>query len=164
MTKTRLRGPILGLLAICALSGCSAFTYPAPGPSRQAMGLDAAVAQPRLAPCPSSPNCVCTFDRGPEHAIAAFAYTKAPADVMAGIETTLLADPKVRLLEKNDARRYMHFAFKVGVLGFVDDVEFFIDESTKTVQFRSASRIGHSDMGVNRRRLEGLRAVLPGRI
>jgi len=155
---------LFGVFGMSGLTGCSAFTYPSPGPSRQVMGLETTVKQARLAPCPSSPNCVCTFDQDPEHAIVAFTFTKTPDEVMAGIETSLLANPKVRLLEKNEAKLYMHFAFKVGALGFVDDVEFFIHEPTKTVQFRSASRIGYSDWGVNRKRMEDLRNLLLGKI
>ncbi|HJT19346.1 MAG TPA: DUF1499 domain-containing protein [Nitrospira sp.] len=47
---------------------------------------------------------------------------------------------------------------------FVDDVEFLFEEDTKTVHFRSASRIGYGDFGVNRRRMEEIRSLIQGRI
>jgi len=47
------------------------------------------------------------------------------------------------------------------VFRFVDDVEFHVDETAKLIHVRSASRVGHSDLGVNRRRVEAIRAHLP---
>jgi uncharacterized protein (DUF1499 family) len=48
---------------------------------------------------------------------------------------------------------YLHVEYRTK-MGFVDDVEFHLDDATRTVHFRSASRIGYSDMGVNRKRME----------
>lgn len=42
-------------------------------------------------------------------------------------------------------------------MGFVDDVEFYLDEDTKVIHVRSASRLGQSDLGVNRKRIETIR-------
>ncbi len=49
---------------------------------------------------------------------------------------------------------YVHAEFRSKLFGFVDDVEFQIDESAGLIHFRSASRLGHSDLGVNRKRME----------
>ncbi|HEY9596037.1 MAG TPA: DUF1499 domain-containing protein, partial [Cyanophyceae cyanobacterium] len=43
-------------------------------------------------------------------------------------------------------------------MGFVDDVEFFLDDNANVIQVRSASRLGESDLGVNRKRIETIRA------
>jgi uncharacterized protein (DUF1499 family) len=53
------------------------------------------------------------------------------------------------------ARRedYLHVEYRTK-MGFVDDVEFYLNEQTQTVHFRSASRLGYSDLGVNRKRME----------
>jgi uncharacterized protein (DUF1499 family) len=45
-------------------------------------------------------------------------------------------------------------------MGFVDDVEFLIDDSAKVIHVRSASRLGQSDLGVNRQRIETIRVKL----
>jgi uncharacterized protein (DUF1499 family) len=45
-------------------------------------------------------------------------------------------------------------------MGFVDDVEFLLDDSAKVIHVRSASRLGESDLGVNRKRIETIRAKL----
>jgi uncharacterized protein (DUF1499 family) len=45
-------------------------------------------------------------------------------------------------------------------MGFVDDVEFYLAPSTSDIQVRSASRLGQSDLGVNRQRIEAIRSQL----
>jgi len=57
------------------------------------------------------------------------------------------------------ADTYIHAEFTSAVFRFVDDVEFQIDPDTRLVHFRSASRVGRSDLGVNRERMEALRAA-----
>ena len=47
--------------------------------------------------------------------------------------------------------------FRTRFFRFVDDAQFVFDDKAKTIHFRSASRVGHSDLGVNRRRMEGIR-------
>jgi len=60
-------------------------------------------------------------------------------------------------------RDYIHAEFTSALFRFVDDVEFYLDEAAKTVHMRSASRIGYSDLGVNRKRMETIReAFLKG--
>ena len=54
---------------------------------------------------------------------------------------------------------YLHAEFKIAVFGFVDDVECVLEPESGTIQIRSASRVGHSDLGVNRRRVEKIRAA-----
>jgi uncharacterized protein (DUF1499 family) len=52
---------------------------------------------------------------------------------------------------------YLHVEFRT-LLGFVDDGEFFVEGSRQVIHLRSASRMGYWDLGVNRRRLESIRA------
>lgn len=52
---------------------------------------------------------------------------------------------------------YLHVEFSSAIFRFVDDVEFFLDDATQTIHFRSASRLGYSDLGVNRKRMEEIR-------
>lgn len=54
---------------------------------------------------------------------------------------------------------YLHVEFRSSLFGFVDDVEFLADEAANVIHVRSASRIGYSDGGTNRRRVEMLRAL-----
>jgi len=55
---------------------------------------------------------------------------------------------------------YLHAEYRSRVLGFVDDVEFWLDRRAALIHVRSASRVGYSDFGVNRDRVEGIRARL----
>jgi uncharacterized protein (DUF1499 family) len=67
------------------------------------------------------------------------------------------------MLIQEDAA-YLHYEFTSLLLRFVDDVEFLFDDDTKTVHFRSASRTGYSDLGVNRRRMERIRSLVEGKL
>ena len=54
--------------------------------------------------------------------------------------------------------KYIRSEFTSSLIGFVDDVEFYIEASG--IQVRSASRLGHSDFGANRKRIESIRLAL----
>ena len=55
-----------------------------------------------------------------------------------------------------DTENYIHIEFRTALFKFVDDVEFFFNDSEKLIHFRSAARLGYSDMGVNRKRMENI--------
>ena len=59
-----------------------------------------------------------------------------------------------------DEDGYLHATFESAVFRFIDDVEFQLSPVEGVINVRSASRVGHSDLGVNRRRVEVLRAEL----
>lgn len=108
----------------------------------------------QLAPCPDSPNCVSsqadTTDS--EHYLAAFAYTGSVASVMAALKEIVDEMPRSTVVTAEET--YLHVEFRSNLFRFVDDVEFYFDDNAKLVHFRSAARLGHSDMGVNRRRMQ----------
>lgn len=66
--------------------------------------------------------------------------------------------PRVREAERR--KDYLHVVFASLIFRFKDDVEFFADEQRGLLHFRSASRLGYSDMGVNRRRMERISELL----
>jgi len=115
-----------------------------------------------LRPCPSSPNCVCTEAQDEGHAIAPFRYRKSRAEAKEALKAVLNSLSRVVLVEEDEA--YLHYEFTSLLFRFVDDVEFLFDEGTKTIHFRSASRTGYGDFGVNRRRMEELRALTVGKL
>jgi uncharacterized protein (DUF1499 family) len=114
----------------------------------------------RLAPCKPSPNCVSSqAGRGDElHYIAPLAAGTEPdwtfAELLRIVRTT------ERASVVTEGRDYLHAEYRSRVLGFVDDVEFWLDPRAALIHVRSASRVGHSDFGVNRNRIEGIRARL----
>lgn len=78
------------------------------------------------------------------------------------LKATIADLPRTKLVEEEEA--YLHYEFTSLLLRFVDDVEFLLDDETKTVHFRSASRTGHGDFGVNRRRMEDIRSRVAGKL
>jgi uncharacterized protein (DUF1499 family) len=108
----------------------------------------------RLADCPSSPNCVGTQASDPDHRLEPIHFTGTLEEAMARLKTIVAAMPRSKIVTAGE--RYMHAEFTSRVFRFVDDVEFLIDPESKAIHFRSASRLGRSDLGVNRRRMEGI--------
>jgi uncharacterized protein (DUF1499 family) len=72
------------------------------------------------------------------------------------IRELVAAMPGARIQQLDDA--YLHVEFRSRWMGFVDDVEFYVDAAAGVIHFRSASRLGYSDFGVNRDRMERIRA------
>jgi uncharacterized protein (DUF1499 family) len=64
----------------------------------------------------------------------------------------------MKLVEEDET--YLHYEATSLLLRFVDDVEFLFDDETKTIHFRSASRTGYGDLGVNRTRMEQVRGLV----
>lgn len=111
----------------------------------------------RFTPCPNSPNCVSTQVGDALHAIDPIPYagsTQAAHDRLLDIINDL---PRTTIV--SDKPTYIHAEFRSNVWRFVDDVEFYFDEETQTIQFRSASRLGYGDAGVNRSRMEQIREL-----
>jgi uncharacterized protein (DUF1499 family) len=111
-----------------------------------------------LSPCPSSPNCVSTQAPDEGHAIAPFHYRKSRAEAREALKEVIRSLPRAKLVEENES--YLHYEFTSLLLRFVDDVEFLFDDEAKTIHFRSASRAGYGDLGVNRKRMEQMRALV----
>jgi uncharacterized protein (DUF1499 family) len=116
----------------------------------------------RLDPCPSSPNCVSTQALDEGHAIAPFRYRKSRAEAKEALKEALRSLSRTQLVEEDEA--YLHYEVTSLLLRFVDDVEFLFDDEAKTIHFRSASRTGYGDLGVNRNRMEQVRALVEGKL
>ncbi|MEX1198641.1 MAG: DUF1499 domain-containing protein [Pseudohongiellaceae bacterium] len=107
----------------------------------------------RLSPCPDSPNCVSSFSGEERHAIEPLqADLAAIRDVIGGLDN---AD-----VVSSDGEHYLRAEFTTRIIGFVDDVEFLHDPAQGVTHVRSASRVGYSDLGANRQRIERLRQRL----
>ena len=115
-----------------------------------------------LPPCPTSPNCVSSQARDREHQVEPIPYRVSQAEALVVLVDTIQSQPRTHIVTKT--QDYLHAEFTSLVFRFVDDVECVIDENTKTIQIRSASRVGYWDFGVNRRRVENLRQELAPRL
>ena len=109
-----------------------------------------------LPPCPSTPNCVSTQANDAIHAIAPISYRGSAAEAMARIVAIVGAMPRATIVERKPTS--LRAEFRTRLFRFVDDVMFEIDDTKKTIEFRSASRVGRNDLGVNRKRMETIRA------
>ncbi|MEN6474950.1 MAG: DUF1499 domain-containing protein [Syntrophaceae bacterium] len=108
-----------------------------------------------LAACPDSPNCVSTQAKDARHAIAPLTYTTSREQALQRLTDIIRSLPRTRIVTSR--ADYLHVEFTSALFRFVDDVEFFLDDTAKTIHFRSASRLGYSDLGVNRKRMEEIR-------
>lgn len=117
---------------------------------------EAGITSGKLPPCPDKPNCVSSQSTDQRHAIAPLRYDgsseKAKQDLIKTIET--LKRARVVKVEGD----FIHAEFTSAFFRFVDDVDFILDDRAKTIHVRSASRVGYSDLGVNRRRVTEIRA------
>lgn len=112
----------------------------------------------RLRPCPDRPNCVSSQSENPKHAISPLSYQGTRVDASARLLKLLKTMPRVRIVTATPD--YIHAEFLSRVFHFVDDVEFVFDATDNTIHIRSASRLGYSDFGVNRKRVETIREAL----
>ncbi|MBD3880969.1 DUF1499 domain-containing protein [Phormidium tenue FACHB-886] len=112
----------------------------------------------KLLACPDTPNCVCSqaLDTDKEHKVDAIAYSSTPAEAMAKLKSVVESFELAEVITADED--YLYAEFTTPLMGFVDDVEFYLDRSANVVQVRSASRLGKSDLGVNRQRVEAIRS------
>jgi uncharacterized protein (DUF1499 family) len=164
--RTVLRTLLIGLASLLVLAaalvlagrlGWLAGTPPA----------DLGVRQGLLKAPSNTPNSVSSqADLWPAHLQREYAHI-APlpmrgdaASTMARLQAAVAAMPGARIVTVR--ADYLHAEFTTPLLRFVDDAEFWLDPAAGVVQVRSASRIGRSDLGANRARIEALRAAWQG--
>ncbi len=111
----------------------------------------------KLKPAPSSPNCVSSQVTTEYHQIAPLAYTGDGQAAFVRLKNIVSGMQTAVVIESKPGYLYAEYTSKL--LGFVDDVEFYLDEKAGVIQVRSASRLGHKDFGVNRARIEAVRAA-----
>lgn len=115
----------------------------------------------RLGPCPQRPNCVSSDATDAPHVIAPLTLTVSAAKGWAAARVAVEALTRTRLI--TETANYLHAESQSALLGFVDDLELHLRAEDGLIAVRSASRLGHGDLGVNRRRIEDLRAALAQR-
>ena len=89
-------------------------------------------------------------------------YRKSRAEAKEALKEVIRSLPRIKLVEEDES--YLRYEFTSLLLRFVDDVEFLFDDETKIIHFRSASRTGYGDLGVNRTRMEQVRALAGGKL
>ena len=114
------------------------------------------VKEGHLAECPKTPNCVSSQSADAAHNIEPLAFDAEPAEAFSKLKAVLQSQNNAKIIAEGE--NYLYAEFTSPIMGFVDDVEFYLDEGAKVIQVRSASRLGESDLGVNRQRIEAIRA------
>jgi uncharacterized protein (DUF1499 family) len=130
------------LLVRCSMLGHNSKSGQAPG-----------LVSGALAPCPDKPNCVSSeAGEDADHRIAPLDYSGADAaEAWSAIQQVIQElGGEVTVVEDE----YLAATFTSSLFKFVDDVECRLDAWKNQIQLRSASRVGHSDLGVNRNRAE----------
>ena len=106
----------------------------------------------RLTACPDSPNCVSSFESDAEHGIQPLRAN------LLQVERVLLGLVEANIVKSRDG--YLYAEFTSRLMRYVDDVEFLEDSTAGVIHVRSASRLGYSDLGANRKRIEKIRGLL----
>lgn len=135
------------LISMAAVIGCGS------GEKRQ--GSVTGIKDGKLAECPDKPNCVSSMTKDASHFIEPFKFSGDIKKAKAVLVEAVKSQERSKIITDSD--NYIHAEFTSKIMRFVDDVEFLFDDAAKTIHVRSASRVGYSDMGVNRKRVEALR-------
>ena len=140
---------LAGVVSLALLTGCAG-RMPELG-----------ITNGQLSPCPKTPNCVNSQVIGEKQKIQPILFKGSPQEARARLLETLDSLERVKIVAT--AKDYVRAEFTSALLRFVDDVEFYFpdEQATKTViHVRSASRIGRSDFGANRKRVERIRGLI----
>jgi len=152
---------VVGVVAVIALAVAAGQL----GLLRGAAPTDLGVRDGRLKPPSPTPNSVSSQAAlYPDHPqreyanIAPLPVTGDGAATLARIRAIVRRMPGAKLIRSEPG--YLYAQFTTPVMKFVDDVEFWFDPARNVIDVRSASRVGRSDLGVNRRRIEAVRSAL----
>ena len=111
----------------------------------------------KLRPCLPSPNCVCSQCDSQDHIIEPLIWAGDATEGMRKLRRVLGQIGNARVVTESD--NYLHAEFRSAIFGFVDDVEFLAAPEQAMIHVRSASRVGYSDLGANRKRVDVIRAM-----
>ncbi|MDD2897660.1 MAG: DUF1499 domain-containing protein [Desulfuromonadaceae bacterium] len=106
-----------------------------------------------LSACPASPNCVSSQAADEKHQIAPLTFNGAPEVAFSLLKRVLKQRDDATIIEEKSG----YLRVELRTLLFVDDGEFLLDRKLNVIQVRSASRLGYSDLGKNRSRMEQIR-------
>ena len=135
------------LVSLMSLASCSG-TIPGLG-----------VNNGELMPCPKTPNCVNSQAADKKHYIKPIHFKGTQQEAQGRILQILESTKRTKILTTQD--NYIRAEFTSALFRFVDDVEFYIPKQQNDetiIHVRSSSRIGYSDLGANRKRIEQIRS------
>jgi len=144
--RTMIKKAQIVLVCLIILTGCSG--------KMSELGVN----NGHLMECPQTPNCVNSQAKDDEHLIQPIIFTGTSKETQTRLLKILNEwnHTKITVAQNN----YIRAEFVSKVFRFIDDVEFYFPETEgkeTTIHIRSASRVGYSDFGVNRKRIEQIR-------
>lgn len=104
----------------------------------------------KLAPVPKSPNAVSSQCDNPEKKVDPIPFISDLDKSKESIKSALKSYGGIEIIKEDD--NYIHAISTTKTMKYKDDLEFYFDVENKIIQFRSASRVGYSDRGLNRDR------------
>lgn len=105
--------------------------------------------------CPESPNCVSSQSSDPEHFVDPLVYRATLEEAKARLQQVLTSLPRTQIVEEQPTS--IRAESTSLIFRFTDDLDFAFDDKQKLIHVRSASRVGYSDLGANRKRVEMIR-------
>ena len=125
-------------------------------------GAPSGISEGRLSACPDKPNCVCSeYKEDTDHYIEPLIIPHITSDTLNIILNSIHETGGTIEAESRD---YLAAAYSSSVFGFLDDLEVRIDHNKNEIHFRSASRVGRSDLGVNRKRVGSVKSLILSKI
>lgn len=115
---------------------------------------DTGLVKEQLRDCPSTPNCVSSEDSRQSLVTEPVIFIAAPENAWK-VAAETIQQMGGSIIHRDDL--YLHATFTSPLFRFIDDMELRLDKDKKNIHFRSASRVGYSDNGVNRKRTEEFR-------
>ncbi len=121
--------------------------------------MDIGIVRGRLKPCRDSPNCVGSmYPQDEKHYMKPWFYHLERSEVIEHLLDMIRSERGTEIKEVKE--NYIHAVYTIPFFGYKDDLEFYMPDSGNVIHFRSASRVGYYDFGVNKRRINRLRKKL----
>ena len=144
----------IGVLALLAIIFIYRFySLGAQSESTEVAGIGLVDGQ--LAACGDKPNCVSSTALDEAFRVEGFKLPSGDQGAFSSLIASLVEGEGVKLVKKTE--EYAHLTFRSQMFGFIDDLQLLFNVETGKVELRSSSRVGYSDLGANRKRVEAIR-------
>lgn len=142
------------IILLFSIVGIYFYTLGVKSKSQTAIGI----IDGQLSKCPTTPNCICSEYK--DHTSHYAAPISTNLDSFSEAETSSILIEIIREMGGTiqiTSKQYIAVTFTSAFFGFVDDLEIRIDKDNKVIHLRSASRVGRSDLGINKKRIKLLK-------
>lgn len=141
---------IYAVVTLVVIMGVVLIAYSVASRKQPELGLQ----NGELRPCPATPNCVCSEHQVESAYVEPLSYTTTAEEAWIKIKRVIAETGGSVITEEAD---YLRVEYQTPLVRYIDDVEFRLDKDNQQIHVRSASRVGQSDMGANRKRVEKIR-------